>query len=211
MVIASLSLALAAGLAPAALPAAASHFSVVTGETVAPDRDAIAFQMGWPGLTFGYLHGLSNSSDIGLKVDVLYAREGVNDLTFGGGAAIPLRLVVNRHEKVLIGLHMDPGVRVYTKSGVSSFFTRLPVGGVFGIQATPELRLAASADVPLAFQWSHTKYFQIGFQFGFAAEYYVDPNLLAGLNFHFGPQYYSFDNSPTDFSFAAEVVIGYRM
>ena len=121
--------------------------------------------------------------------------------------------VTNRHEKVLIGLHIDPGVRVYTKDGVSHFLTRLPIGGVFGIQATPELRLSASADVPLAINWSKNpdQYFQIGFQFGLAAEYIVDRNFIGGLNFKFGPQYYSFTNSPTDFAFAAELVIGYRM
>jgi hypothetical protein len=208
VVIASLSLVLAAAAAPAAGP---GHWSVVTGETVSPDRDAISFQMGWPGLTFGYLHGVSDRSDIGFKIDFLYAMENTNNSTFGAGADLPLRVVVNRHERVMLGLHIEPGVRVYTHNSVSSFFTRFPVGGTLGIQATPDLRLAASADLTMAIQWSHTAYFEIGPQFGFAAEYNVDRNLLVGLNFKFGPQFYSYSPSPTDFAFTTEVVVGYRM
>jgi hypothetical protein len=208
VVIASLSLVLAAAAAPAAGP---GHWSVVTGETVSPDRDAISFQMGWPGLTFGYLHGVSDRSDIGFKIDFLYAMENTNNSTFGAGADLPLRVVVNRHERVMLGLHIEPGVRVYTHNSVSSFCTRFPVGGTLGIQATPDLRLAASADLTMAIQWSHTAYFEIGPQFGFAAEYNVDRNLLVGLNFKFGPQFYSYSPSPTDFAFTTEVVVGYRM
>ena len=210
MVIASLSLALAAALAQAAIPSS-THWSVATGETVAPDRDAISFQMGWPGLTFGYLHGMSQSADVGFKISLLYAIENTNTSALGAGFDLPFRIVVNRREKVLIGLHIDPGVRLYTKDSVSTFYTRFPVGGTLGIQATPELRLSASADLTLGIQWSHTQFFEIGPVFGFAAEYNVDRNLLAGLQFKFGPQFYSYTNSPTDFAFTAEVVIGYRM
>ena len=68
--------------------------------------------MGWPGLTFGYTHGLSDRSDVGFKIDFLYAMENTNNSTFGAGADLPLRVVVNRHEKVMLGLHIEPGVRV---------------------------------------------------------------------------------------------------
>ena len=214
MVIASLSLVLAAAAIPATVPVTPGlpgHWSVATGETVSPDRDAISFAMGWPGLTFGYTHGLSDRSDVGFKIDFLYAMENTNNSTFGAGADLPLRVVVNRHEKVMLGLHIEPGVRVYTKNSVSNFLTRFPVGGTLGIQATPDLRLAASADLTMAINWTHTTFFEIGPQFGFAAEYGVDRNLMVGLNVKFGPQFYSFANAPTDFAFTTEIVVGYRM
>jgi len=214
VVIASLSLVLAAAAAPAPVPVisgAPGHWSIATGETVSPDRDAISFEMGWPGLTFGYARGLSDRSDVGFKIDFLYAMENTNNSTFGAGADLPLRVVVTRHERVILGLHIEPGLRVYTHNSVSNFLTRFPVGGTLGIQATPDLRLAASADLTMAINWSHTTYFEIGPQFGFAAEYNVDRNLLVGLNFKFGPQFYSYANPPTDFAFTTEVVVGYRM
>jgi hypothetical protein len=197
---------------PAPVPAGApGHWSVATGETVSPDRDAISFEMGWPGLIFGFARGLSDRSDVGFKIALLYSLENTNTSVFGAGADVPFRLVVNRHEKVSLGLHIDPGVRLYTKNGTSNFLTRFPVGGILGIQATPELRLAASADLSMAINWTHTPYLEIGPQFGFAAEYAVDKNLLVGLNGRFGPQFYSYANSPTDFAFTTEIVVGYRM
>ena len=49
--------------APAGAP---GHWSVVTGETVSPDRDAIAFEVGWPGVSFSHLHGVSDRTDVGI-------------------------------------------------------------------------------------------------------------------------------------------------
>jgi hypothetical protein len=188
-----------------------AHWSVATGETVSPDRDAISFEMGWPGIVFGYLRGISDRTDIGFKISLLYSYENTNNTIFGAGGDIPLRTVVNRHEKVSLGLHIDPGVRIYSNSTASDFITRFPAGGVLGIQATPELRIAATADLTMAIKWTHTAAFEIGPQFGFAAEYAVDRNLLIGLTGRFGPQFYTYKNSPTDFAFTTEVVVGYRM
>ena len=198
--------------ADAPVPAGApGHWSIATGETVTPDRDAIAFEMGWPGLTFGYLHGFSDRSDIGMMISLLYAAENTNNSTFGAGFDLPLRLIVQRHEKVSIGLDIVPGLRLYTKNSVTNFLTRFPVGGTLGIQATPELRLAASADLTMAINWTHTTYFEIGPQFGFAAEYAVDRNLMVGLQAKFGPQFYTVSGSDTDFAFTTLVTVGYRM
>ena len=197
---------------PAPLPAGApGHWSVATGETVSTDHDALAFEMGWPGLSFAYLRGLSDRSDVGFRISLLYEVENTSNSAFGAALDVPLRVVVSRKDKVSLGLHLDPGLRVYTKSGYSNFLTRFPVGGTLGIQATPELRLAATADLTMAINWTHTAFFEVGPQFGFAAEYTVDKNLLVGLKASFGPQFYTFANSSTDFAFTAEVVVGYRM
>jgi hypothetical protein len=192
-------------------PGTPGHWSVATGETVSPDRDAISFEMGWPGISFGYLHGLSDRSDLGFRISLLYREENVNTSAFGAAADLPLRLVVSRKEKVSLGLHIDPGVRVYTHDGRSDFFTRFPVGGSLGIQVSPELRIAATADLVMAINWTNTTFFEIGPQFGFGVEYSVDRNLLIGLRASFGPQFYSVSGSSTDFAFTTLVVIGYRM
>ena len=205
----SASAAFAAETLPIA-PLTGRHWSVATGETVSPDRDAISFELGWPGVTFGYLHGTSDRSDVGFKIDLLYSVENTSNSAFGAGADIPLRIVVNRRDKVTLGLHIDPGLRIYTQSGVADFLTRFPVGGTLGVQATPELRLAAGADLVMAINWTHTAFFEIGPQFGFAAEYAVDRNLLVGLHASFGPQFYSTGGGP-DFAFTTQVVVGYRM
>jgi hypothetical protein len=192
-------------------PGAPGHWSIVTGETVSPDRDAIAFELGWPGISFSYLHGTSDRSDVGIKFDLLYGFENTTDTAFGAGVDVPFRLVVNRSNKVSVGLHIDPGLRIYTQNSQTDFMTRFPVGGVLGVQATPQLRLGASADLTMAVNWTHTAFFEIGPQFGFGAEYSVDRNLLVGLNAKFGPQFYTVSGSTSDFAFITQIVIGYRM
>ena len=190
---------------------APGHWSVATGETVSPGRDALSFELGWPGVSFGYLHGLSDRADVGVKFDLLYAFENTTSSHLGFGLGVPLRLVVNRREKLLIGLHFDPGLRVYTQGGSADLVMRLPVGAVLGIQATPELRIAATADLNLGVQLLHTAFLEVGPQFGFAVEYFVDRNLLVGLSMKFGPQFYSFAGSNAEFAFSTLVVVGYRL
>ena len=196
---------------PNAAPGAPGHWSVVTGETVSPDRDAIGLELGWPGASFSYLHGTSDRSDLGIKVDLLYGFENTTDTAFGAGADLPLRLVVSRSGKVSLLLQIEPGLRLYTQNGQSDFMTRFPVSGVLGIQATPELRLGAFAGLTMAVNWTHTAFFEIGPQFGLGVEYFVDKNLLVGLSGKFGPQFYSYSGSPSDFAFTTQVVVGYRM
>src|SRR5438309_1582257 len=124
------SAALAADPAPVTpvTPGEAGHWSIVTGETVSPDRDALSLQVGWPGLTVGYTRGLSDRSDAGVRVGLLYSLENTDTSVFGTALDVPLRLVINRHEKVAISLHIDPGLRLYTKNGFTEFMTRFPVG-----------------------------------------------------------------------------------
>jgi hypothetical protein len=194
--------------APAGAP---GHWSIVTGETVSPDRDAIAFELGWPGVSFSYLHGVTDRTDVGIRLDLLYSYENTTDTAFGFGADVPLRLVVNRSDLVSIALHGDPGLRIYSRNGGTDFVTRFPLGGVIGVQATPELRLAASADLAMAISWTHTAFFEIAPQFGLAGEYAVDRKLMVGLNTKFGPQFVTLSGTGAQLAFTVQAVVGYRM
>jgi hypothetical protein len=199
---------------PAATPPAPGvpgHWTIVTGETVSPGRDAVSVEMGWPGITAGYLRGLSENIDVGVKFDLLYGLENTTGSKFGLGLDVPLRLVVSRKDNILLGMHVDPGARVYTNSGSTDFVIRFPVGGILAIQATPEVRIAAAVDLMLGLQIPHTMYMEIGPLFGFALEYMVDKNLLVGLNTRFGPQFYTLSGSGTDFAFTTQIVVGYRL
>jgi hypothetical protein len=206
-------LSAAADPAPAAATSSGppGHWSVVAGETVSPDHDAIALEVGWPGVSFSYLHGTSDRTDLGIQLDLLYGREQTTDWVFGAGVQVPLRLVVNRSDRVSILVHADPGIRIYTQNSQTDFMTRFPVGGTLGFQATPLVRVGVSADLTMAVNWTHTQYFEVGPQFGFSAEYFPEKNVLWGLNLKFGPQFYTSTASTTDLAFTAQVVLGYRM
>jgi len=204
-------LAAAAARAQTPPPGAQGHWSVATGETVSPDRDAIALWAGWPGLSFAYLHGFSDRSDMALKFDLLLAQENTTDSAFGAGFDVPLRLVVNRSGAVSLAVQVEPGLRIYTQNSQTNFMTRFPVGGVLGLQATPELRVGVSADLTMAINWTHTQFFEIGPQFGAAGEYKLDKNLIVGGQVKFGPQFYTVSGSGTDLAFTVQALIGYRM
>ena len=204
-------LAAPAQTVPTPPPGAPGHWSVNTGETVSPERDAIALEAGFPGISFSYLHGLSDRTDVGARFDLLYAFENTTDSAFGAGFDVPLRLALNRANRVSIAVQVEPGLRIYTQNSQTDFMTRFPVGGVLGVQATPEVRIGAFAGLTMAVNWTHTAFFEIGPQFGLSAEYSVDHNLMLGLDTKFGPQFYTRSGSNTDFAFTTQIVIGYRM
>jgi hypothetical protein len=208
---AAASAALAQPAATPPAPGVPGHWCIVTGETVSPGRDALSFELGWPGITAGYLHGLSENTDVGVKFDLLYGIENTTASKFGVGLNVPLRLVVSRKDKILIGLHVDPGVRVYTGQGSTDFYVRFPVGGIVGIQAAPEVRIAVGVDLNMAVQFPRTTFMEIAPLFGFGVEYLVDKNLQVGLNTRFGPQFYTYSGGTTDFAFVSQIVVGYRL
>jgi len=74
-----------------------------------PRRDR--FELGWPGISFSYLHGTSDRTDVGARFDLLYGFENTTHTAFGAGVDVPFRLVVNRSNKVSVALHIDPGLR----------------------------------------------------------------------------------------------------
>jgi len=203
--------ALSAAADPPPASGPAGHWSLVAGETVSPDHDAIGLLVGWPGISFSYLHGTSDRTDLGIQLDLLYGHEQTTDWVFGAGVQVPLRLVVNRSDRVSILVHVDPGIRIYTQNSQTDFMTRFPVGGTLGFQATPLVRLGVSADLTMAVNWTHTQFFEVGPQFGFSAEYLPEKNVLWGLNLKFGPQFYTNTASTTDLAFTAQIVLGYRM
>lgn len=197
---------------PTTSPAGVSHWSIATGETVSPARDALAFDLGWPGISLGYIHGLSDRSDVGLKFDFLYGFEGTTTTSIGFGLGVPLRLVAVRRDKISVMLHIDPGVRTYvTGFDTAAFGIRFPIGALLGVQVTPEFRLAAGVDLPLALGITPGPVqLLIGPAFGAAMEYYVDKDLLVGLNTRFGPLF-STAGGGGAFAFTTQVVVGYRL
>lgn len=203
-----------AGPVPASVaPGPAGHWSIDSGETVSAGRDAVSLELGWPSVTAGYLHGLSDLTDVGLKFDLLYGYEGTTaDNRLGLGFRVPLRAMVLRRDRISLQLHIDPGLRLYPRSGDNQLLLAFPVGATLGIQALPELRVALGFDVAMSVVTSGAPgpFFLIGPQFGFDVEYLVDKQLLVGLDTRFGPLVSSHYGSNTEFAFRTSIVVGYK-
>jgi hypothetical protein len=178
---------------------------------VSPGHDVFGVELGWPSVTLGYTHGLSDYTDAGFKFDLLYGFETTTNTEFGIGFRVPLRAIVLRKDKIAVQLHFDPGLKIYPHSGGNSAFgLGIPIGGTFGVQVNPEFRIAVGADLPMTIFLTPSAQFVIGTQFGFAAEYLVDRTLLVGINTRFGPVFNTSSNN-SEFGFITQVGIGYRM
>lgn len=226
---ASLSLPLTANAAPrrSSADSSSDRFSVTTGETVATNRDMVSAEAGFPGFTVGYTHGLNDRFDAGLKLDLLYGfRNTTLESQFGMGLHAPLRYIASRQGRMSIMLHADPGLDFYTAPGnppacaafgincapSSAFGIDLPVGVTVGYQATPEVRVAAGADLPIILSVSPSPaHLQIGPLFGGSVEYFFERQWAVGFNVRFGPQFYTYSNSSAQLGFVTEATLGYRL
>ena len=80
--------------------APADRWSLYGGETVAAGQDIFGGEVGWPSTSIGWTHGLTDTTDAGIRFDVLYAFETTTDTHFGLGVRVPLRGLAVRTAKV---------------------------------------------------------------------------------------------------------------
>ena len=190
----------------AAAPAA--RWSLYGGETVAAGQDVFVGEVGWPSTSLGWSHGLTDTTDAGIRFDVLYAFETTTDTHFGLGIRVPLRAIVVRTGRMSLLVRSDPGLKVYPGDGTPWGFS-FPVGAAVGFDVNPDLRFALGIDVPMSLLFSPAQ-FVIGTEFGFGVDYLLDPRLLAGFNVRLGPVFSSEANG-SRFGLVTQIGIAYRM
>ncbi|MFL5424950.1 MAG: hypothetical protein ACJ783_07930 [Myxococcales bacterium] len=200
-----------------------TNYSIFGADTVPAGVDVAEAEFGWPAITFGFLHGLSPTSDVGVKFDLLFGVEGESQdgfSQFGIGARVPFRIHALRKDKVGVLFHVDPGIKLHTFSP-AWFGIAFPVGVTFAYAAHNDFTVAFGVDLPMTlFVTPSPVAFFIGPQFGPAFEYHVDRELTIGLNTRFGPVIRTatpgFDvpgvsGNGTEFGFTIELGLGYRL
>lgn len=200
-----LGLVLALLAAPAAAPT--DRWTLYSGETVATGQDVFAGEVGWPGTSFGWTHGLTDTTDAGVRLDILYGFETTTDTHFGLALHVPLRAIVLRPGQVSLLVRADPGIKDYPALGTWGFV--FPAGVQIGFAVSPEVRFALGIDVPMATLFNPAQ-FVIGTEFGFGIDYYLDPRLLVGFNTRIGPLFSS-EWSGSRFGLVAQIGLAYRM
>ena len=198
------------GLLLALLAAApAERWSLYGGETVAPGVDVFGGEIGWPSTSLGWTHGLTDTTDAGVRLDVLYALETTTETHFGLALRVPVRAIAVRTGSVSLLVRGDPGFKVYPGNG-TPWGLAVPLGAAVGFAVRPELRLALGVDVPITFFFSPTAQMVIGTEFGFGLDWYVDPRMLVGFNTRIGPVF-STDANGSRLGLVTQIGIGYRM
>jgi len=196
--------------APPPVVAPGDHWGVVSATTNAPGHDVFSVEVGFPGVSFGYSHAMSDTSDWGIKLDVLYGFLYTTNTQFGVAARLPLRWVVAQRDRFSVLVHVDPGL--FTYAGSENLFGLIvPVGAAIGFQPINDLRLSFGVDLPLAVQFLHSADFFVGPQFGFAVEMYVDKHVSVVMNLRFGPMFVPTETSDAQLGFVAQATLGYRL
>jgi hypothetical protein len=206
-----------------AMAQGASHsslggWSVVGTETVS-GRPVIDVQTGWPSTTFGYTFGLSPTSDISMRLGLLYGYEGTTNSQFGLSFYAPLRFQLYQSSDFRLLFHVDPGLKLYTTSS-AQFGFQFPVGIVMGFPVRPDLEVGVGADfaMTLLVTGNFAPQFIFGPMVGPYVEYHPTPQFSLGLNTRFGAAidaYSSFEGIPggtsTSFAFTTQLFLGYRL
>jgi len=196
-----------------------SGWSIVGSETVVPGRSVVDVQAGWPSTTFGYTFGLSPTTDVSLRLGLLYGFEGTTDSQFGLSFYAPLRFQLLQGRDFKLLLHVDPGLKLYTTSK-AMFGFQFPVGVVMGFPIQPNLEIGVGLDFNMTLLVSGTLAPQ--FIFGPAAgpyvEYHPTPQLSVGLNTRFGAAIDAYSSgggipggTSTAFAFTTQLFLGYRL
>jgi len=220
-IVAAVALSPAAAQAQSEAPAHAglSGWSTVGSETVSPGRPVIDVQAGWPSTTFGYTFGLSPTTDVSLRLGLLYGFEGTTGSQFGLSFYAPLRFQLLQSRDFKLLLHVDPGLKLYTTSS-AQFGFQFPVGVVMGFPVQPNLEIGVGLDFNMTLLVSGTvaPRFIFGPAAGPYVEYHPTPQLSVGLNTRFGAAIDAYSsNGPvpggtsTAFAFTTQLFLGYRL
>src|SRR4029077_5709133 len=101
-------------------PPPGTRYSLLGGETVGSGVDVVSGEFGWPGISFGFTHGLNRDTDVGARFDLLFGFEEISSTSqFGIGVRVPLRMTVLRRDRLSVLVHIDPGLKLYTTSSAA--------------------------------------------------------------------------------------------
>ena len=184
-------LAIPASAAGSRPSTSASHWSVLTGQTVGSGNNIFFAQAGFPGVSAAYLHGNSSTMDFGGIFAFDYGVEGATDfidpeLKFQAA----LRFNLGHKDKLNFGLEIDPGLAMlFVNTGSSSFHIgpTIPIKLVAGLKVNRELNVDFGLDTGFTLLFVDVTQFYIPIMFGGGLEYFINPDLAVTLNIRMGP------------------------
>ncbi len=209
------SFALAAEDAPASTVAPASvssgqRWSVVGARTAGANNNVLEGGLGWPGLSVGYLRGITSQFDLGVRGAFTYGQEGMVNFVMPG---LKLNLLAKVRlldtGKVALGFTFEPGPFFNTyNNGYTVVGFSIPVGVRLGIHPVSALGIGITFDLPFWVQFGAGGGFNVPILTGLGAEYFVDSSLLLFFKTRMGPTITHY--SVAYFTFDAQVGLGWK-
>jgi hypothetical protein len=169
-------------------PAGTKPWSAISAQTMGEGRNLIAAEAGFPGVTVTYLHGHTDTFDIGAKLGFLYGSEGADpNLGFRGQAA--MRWLLFQQNNVKMGLEVEPGL-YQTFIGPVAGGIVLPVKYTAAFAVTDSLYLHAGVDIPMMLGFGHLGTgFTAPILFGGGAEYFITDAISITAKLRIGPSF----------------------
>ena len=190
-------------------------WSLLAGDTLGAGRNAFSAQLGWPGISLGFLHGGTSRFDIGGKFTFNYGQEGLVEI-IEPGLKIQgwMRLMLARTSQASLALVFQPGPFFYFDDGDTDVGLALPVSFVAGIPVGSAIMLNLGLDVPF-----HV-YFGAGggpvfpILVGGGLEYFINRDMEVNFNIRMGPSIFP-DSGPRGrneayFTLEALMGVGWR-
>jgi len=213
---------------------ARADWGLHSGDVLRPGDNALYGEVGWPDLSVGFQHGMSDKVDIGFRFSApIYGFEYRTRTLLGLGMSVPIRITPVHREKFSFQFHFDPGLKfdsfgtsrcvnnVCASNNDLAFGLWIPFGLTFGIHITREATLSFGFDAPFYINFTNGVYGGLPFLFGPGFEYHVDDHIAVGMNLKFGPSVLassgtdgngnSYTATNTDFGLLAQAFFAYRL
>jgi hypothetical protein len=131
------------------------RFSALGGSTVGAGANMLQADIGYPGAELSFVHGLRQDLDLGGRISVSGAYEGLMLAPAGGvkgQGLLKLRLLDAR--PVTLGLELAPGAFVYSTVYGTSGGTALGAAVKLGLAVTDRLGVGITTETPFFFAFA---------------------------------------------------------
>jgi hypothetical protein len=191
------------------------HWTVDSGETVGTGANVLRAQAGFPGFWADFIHGIDPTTEIGARLQLNYAVEG---LTGGGHFEFALQFLARKQfvdtGKFKFAATFNPGFLLWT-TGLGGFAgapgsvvgITFPIEAQFGIPIDPKFIFNASFGLPMWVTFGDLGVFYLPIMFGAGVEYLIEPNLALTFKLRVGPTI-EFANGTSASQFTLNALIG---
>jgi hypothetical protein len=192
--------------------ARAAGWGLHNGDTLNRGDNMIYAEAGWPDVSLGFQHGMTDMVDLGFRFSAIYGAEYGTGVRPGVGMVVPIRIAPVKRDRVSLLIHFDPGVK-FDGFRPIDFGLWFPVGLEVGIHLTREATLALGMELPFYVNLTNGTYGIIPLLFGPAFEYNIDDHIAVGINAKFGPVIGPHVNARADvwFGFITQGFFAYRL
>jgi len=186
--------------------------SLHAGRPLDDGNTAVFTQVGWPGISVGMLHGVTDQTDLGGRVAFNYGVEGiVTAVNLGFKAQGLLHVSLLNQGPLSLGFHFEPGLMTYFIQANTMVAATLPLRMAVGFAISSSLVAHFSTEMPLYLTFGAGGGAVLPLLFGAGVEYFMGRSFGLSLLTKMGPSFDLRENGQTELAFEALLGVVYRI